>query len=67
MTQYSLHTKQIERNLNLLKFNNIVIYNLACEQALRGTVAVGREKEGELATTSIEFEYICIEKDNAKC
>jgi len=29
-------------------------------------VAVGWEKEGELGTTSIEFEYICIEKDNAK-
>lgn len=47
MTQYSLHTKHIERNLNLLKFNNIVIYNLACEQTLRGAVAVGQEKEGE--------------------
>ena len=67
MTQYSLHTKHIERNLNLLKFNNIIIYNLACEQTLRGAVAVGQEKEGELATTSIEFEYICVEKDNAKC
>ena len=67
MSQYSLHTKHIERNLNLLKFNNIVIYNLACKQALQGAVAVGRQKEGELATTSIEFEYICIEKDNAKC
>ena len=37
---------------------------LACEQALRGTLAAGREKEGELATTSLEFEY-CIEKVNA--
>ena len=29
---------------------------LACEQALRGALAAGREKEGELATTSLEFE-----------
>ena len=28
---------------------------LACEQALRG--APGREKEGEFATTSLEFEH----------
>ena len=32
--------------------------NLACEQALRGALAEGREKEGELATTSLEFEYL---------
>ena len=31
---------------------------LACEQALRGTLAAGQEKEGELATTSLEFEYL---------
>jgi len=31
---------------------------VAWEQALRGTLAVGREKEGELATTSQEFEYL---------
>ena len=29
---------------------------LACEQALRGTLAAGREKEGELATMSRDFE-----------
>ena len=28
------------------------------EQALRGILAVGREKEGNLATTSLEFEYL---------
>ena len=28
------------------------------EQALRGALAAGREKEGELATTSLEFEYL---------
>ena len=30
---------------------------LACEQALPGALAAGREKEGELATTSLEFEF----------
>jgi len=30
--------------------------NLACEQALRGVVEAERKKEGELATTSLEFE-----------
>ena len=30
--------------------------HLACEQALQG--AAGREKEGQLATTSLEFEYL---------
>ena len=32
--------------------------NRACEQALRGALAAGREKEGELATTSLKFEYL---------
>ena len=27
----------------------------ACEQALRGTLVAGQEKEGELTTTSLEF------------
>ena len=31
--------------------------NLASEQAVRGALAAGREKEGELATTSLEFEF----------
>ena len=31
--------------------------SLASEQALRGALAAGREKEGELATTSLEFEF----------
>ena len=29
----------------------------ACEQALLCALAAGREKEGELATTSLEFEF----------
>ena len=30
---------------------------LACKKALVGALAVGREKEGELATMSLEFEF----------
>ena len=30
---------------------------LVCEQALWGALATGREKEGDLATTSLEFEF----------
>jgi len=33
-------------------------FNITCEQALRGDLAAGREKEGELATTSQEFESL---------
>ena len=39
---------------------------VACEQALLGTLAAWREKEGELATTSLEFEYLH-RKIDAKC
>ena len=31
---------------------------MSCEQALRGALAVGWEKEGELVITSPEFEYL---------
>ena len=30
---------------------------LACDQAIQSALAAGREKEGELATTSLEFEF----------
>ena len=30
---------------------------VVCEQVLRGALAAGREKEGELASTSLEFEF----------
>ena len=33
------------------------IQKLACEQALRGALAAGRGKEGELKITSLEFEF----------
>ena len=37
---------------------NKAINSLACEQAHQGALVAGREKEGELATTSLEFEYL---------
>ena len=36
----------------------LIMKKVACEQALRGDLVVGREKEGEFATTSLEFEYL---------
>ena len=41
-----------------LQFTVTVVVFLAREQALRGALAAGREKEGELATTSLELEYL---------
>ena len=33
------------------------LFIIACKQALRGALAARREKEGELATSSLEFEF----------
>ena len=38
-------------------FNIKKLPRVACEQALRGALAAGREKEGELATTSLGLEF----------
>ena len=38
-------------------FNIKKLPRVACEQALRGALAAGREKEGDLATTSLELEF----------
>ena len=35
-----------------------LIWCIACEQAVWGTLVVGQEKEGELAITSLEFEHL---------
>ena len=43
--------------LSLLKSSSIANRDIACEQALRGPLAAGWEKEGEDATTSLEFEF----------
>ena len=45
-------------SLYRLQFTVTLVVFLAREQALRGALAAGREKEGELATTSLEFEYL---------
>ena len=34
-----------------------IVVLVACKQALQGALAAGREKEGELATMSLEFEF----------
>ena len=47
--------KQRKICFDLKHFNHI---DVACEQALRGALAAGRDKEGELATTSLEFDYL---------
>ena len=39
-------------------WNTVEKHFLACRQALRDALAAGRVKEGELATTSLEFEYL---------
>ena len=41
-------------------------HGVACEQVLQGTLVAVQEKEGELATMSLEFD-ICIKKVDAKC
>ena len=33
------------------------VTQVACEPALRGPLVAGREKKGELATTSLEFQF----------
>ena len=45
-------------SLYRLQFTVTLVVFLAREQALRGSLAAGPEKEGELATTSLEFEYL---------
>ena len=44
-------------NLHPFKLHRVYL-DLPCEQALQSALAAGREKEGELATTSLEFEYL---------
>ena len=49
--------------------NNILksITALGGKQALWDTLEAGQEKKGELAATSLEFEYIWIKKVDVKC
>ena len=32
--------------------------SIVCEQAFRGALVAGQEKEGQLVTMSLEFEYL---------
>ena len=45
----------VSKKLNVQKWNR---NKLASKQTLRGALAAGREKEGELAATTLEFEYL---------
>ena len=47
----------LDKRVTLLPKTNFLHINLACEQSLRGPLAAGREKEGELATSFLEFEF----------
>ena len=38
------------------KFRSVWL-TVACEQAVRGALAAGREKEGDVGTASLEFEF----------
>ena len=44
--------------LRVLHHGTRSFFGLACEQALWDALKEGRKKEGELATTSLEFEYL---------
>ena len=46
-----------ERLETLRTKKSLKLHKVACEQALRGALAAGREKEREVATTFLEFEF----------
>ena len=53
-------SESLERDLNgTARLLVRLSYDLAFEQALRGALAAEREKERELATTSLEFQVAC--------
>ena len=62
--EVSLHPFTFSITVRALFFN--ILFGLACEQALLDALKEGREKEGELATTSLELN-ICIGKVDARC
>ena len=47
-----------EKHLFSKAFKGLATKHRASEQALQSALVVGWEKEGELATTSLEFEYL---------
>ena len=44
--------------LGVFSHGRLITNKVACEQSLRGALAAGREKERELGTRSLEFEYL---------
>ena len=56
VSMFMSHGKIMVRT-RVLGFVHTIPDNLASEQAVRGALVAGREKEGELATTSLEFEF----------
>ena len=51
-------TSNIQISLFISKNIKLVKQPTTPERALRGALAAGPEKEGALATTSLEFEYL---------
>ena len=49
--------RKIMGRTRVLGFVHTLPDSLASEQAVQGALAAGRDKEGELATTSLEFEF----------
>ena len=43
---------------HLVVYLHFITLRLASKQALQGALVAGREKEGELVTTSLESEYL---------
>ena len=52
--QQATTCNRVWKRMQRVTSNNVA---LVCEQALRGALAAWWEKEGELATTSLEFEF----------
>ena len=53
------HVKLIQDSLGFVDSGFLEqAFRFACEQALGDALAVRREKEGQLSTTSLEFEYL---------
>ena len=58
MKNSDVYSRKISRVLTVKAIPELITSHLACEKALRGALAAVWEKEGELATTSLEFEYL---------
>ena len=57
MKNSDVYSRKISRVLTVKAIPELITSHLACEQALRGALAAVWEKEGELATTSLKFEF----------